>query len=566
MKARLVLFALFFIAAANAQSWQWGQRGGSSFSISPDIEDVRSIKTDSQGNVYFLAPTGSDDLDIDSHTKTTYGYRDFVIGSFGCDGTFRWSTVIGGVGEDNVCNIEIDDNGDVYIALSQITYGEAFEPRFHFDPTHFIDETFENRKQMFIAKYNGQTGAYLWHKALQADGLTQAEYYSSRIYDFCMGSDGALYLLCNLSPGIYAEGQFNNTMIENNRFILKYASDGLFVNAVPVNMQVTTSTNNRKHLTFKKSAFNNNFYIAGYRNPGEPVSFGNQNVTGDMYVTSFDSAGQFLWMKTSDMAGGYFGIMDFHIDNSGDLYITGGSTVGNSFLGYNIVASTFATIPTLFKLDASGNLVWGSNASNAGGATYSHGVTVVGNEVIIATGINGITWGTLSTTYIQNAGYNPYLIKFNKTSGVMTGYANLSSSVGNSEYGRLITSDHNGSLYVGGNMDGNLTVNGSTLVSKGGGTDFFVAKYGSSNCSLGFDDYEHNGLKAYPNPAVDELFINADGLTSFVIYDILGQKVSAGSIQNDLQPINVRDLSNGVYVIELTDLVGKKQTVKFIKQ
>jgi hypothetical protein len=508
MKARLVLFALFFIAAANAQSWQWGQRGGSAETISPDYEDVRAIETDSEGNVFFLAPVGSFALTIGSQNKTSYGYRDFMIGSFACDGTLRWSTVIGGYGEDYVSNLHVDSYGDVYIAVSKITYGSEFDGRFHFDPTHIINETYENNKQMFIVKYSGDTGAYLWHKALQTDGLSTPEYYNSRILDFLIDDDGSLYLLCDLIPGSYVDGQFINTMTGNNRFILKLTSDGAFVSAVPVTMSFVNSQNNRKRIAFKKSTFNNHFYLAGYRFPesGETASFGGQNVTGDMYLASYDVDGQFLWLKTDDVAGGNNGIMDMFIEDTGEVYITGTSKNGDSFLGYNVISTVAYRIPTVFKLTADGNLIWGSNPSYSSGATYSNGVTVVGNEVFIATALNAFTWDTASHTADLGNGVSPYVFRFNKSTGVMTGYGSLANNNGSNENARLITSDHNGSVYIGGDLETTLNVNGTTLMSNGGGKDFFIAKYGSSNCSLGFEDYEHNGLKAYPNPAVDELY------------------------------------------------------------
>jgi PKD repeat protein len=45
-----------------------------------------------------------------------------------------------------------------------------------------------------------------------------------------------------------------------------------------------------------------------------------------------------------------------------------------------------------------------------------------------------------------------------------------------------MVSDKFGNFYVGGDFAVQLTVNGVTLSSAGGGSDFFVAKYGTANC------------------------------------------------------------------------------------
>ncbi|ESU26560.1 hypothetical protein FLJC2902T_25310 [Flavobacterium limnosediminis JC2902] len=47
-----------------------------------------------------LSPVGQTLLNIDGNPKTNYGdsssKTDFALSSFSCDGTYRWSKIIGG--------------------------------------------------------------------------------------------------------------------------------------------------------------------------------------------------------------------------------------------------------------------------------------------------------------------------------------------------------------------------------------------------------------------------------------------------------------------------------------
>jgi len=101
MIKKLLFFSVLSVTFTYSQSWQWGKRGGGNGVNGFDYqEEVRAIETDSQGNVYIFSPIAPGGIDIDGNTKPGYGSDDCVLASFACDGSYRWSTVIGGVGED----------------------------------------------------------------------------------------------------------------------------------------------------------------------------------------------------------------------------------------------------------------------------------------------------------------------------------------------------------------------------------------------------------------------------------------------------------------------------------
>ena len=74
-----------------------------------------------------------------------------------------------------------------------------------------------------------------------------------------------------------------------------------------------------------------------------------------------------------------------------------------------------------------------------------------------------------------------------------------------------------------------------------------------------------SSVKVYPNPAVNELYIQGmAGHSNVVVYNVLGAQVKEYSRVS--QSINVSDLKSGVYMIKFTSQDGKLVTSKFIKR
>ena len=108
MKKQLhtTILVLLLTITSQAQTWQWGKRGGSTDNLSTiggsRKEEVIAMATDSQKNIYIISPVGQMLLNIDGNPKTNYGdsssKTDYALSSFSCDGTYRWSKIIGGGG------------------------------------------------------------------------------------------------------------------------------------------------------------------------------------------------------------------------------------------------------------------------------------------------------------------------------------------------------------------------------------------------------------------------------------------------------------------------------------
>ena len=86
---------------------------------------------------------------------------------------------------------------------------------------------------------------------------------------------------------------------------------------------------------------------------------------------------------------------------------------------------------------------------------------------------------------------------------------------------------------------------------------------GGQDCSsLNTEEFDITGLKLYPNPVKDKLFIQGlSGPTKVSIYNLLGTLVLSKITFNE---INVENLQTGIYIIKIND--EKKEIIKkFIK-
>lgn len=86
--------------------------------------------------------------------------------------------------------------------------------------------------------------------------------------------------------------------------------------------------------------------------------------------------------------------------------------------------------------------------------------------------------------------------------------------------------------------------------------------------TLGMEESNEVAFSLYPNPFSEVLNLNTAGkeFKSYSIYSVDGKRVQAGSINGTVQTLNTSDLSQGVYVLTLTDAKGNSQVQKVVKK
>lgn len=63
-------------------------------------------------------------------------------------------------------------------------------------------------------------------------------------------------------------------------------------------------------------------------------------------------------------------------------------------------------------------------------------------------------------------------------------------------------------------------------------------------------------LQVYPNPTHGKVFVEADGLVSVVVYDVLGQEIMQSNATDNVATLNLSGLQSGVYFIKADALTG----------
>ncbi|MBS1690344.1 MAG: hypothetical protein JSS96_16555, partial [Bacteroidetes bacterium] len=160
----LALFILFIYTSATAQSIRWGISGGSSDGTPGSTDEtVVDMTTDPAGNIYLLSSVYHSSLTIDGHPLSAFGSQDILLSSFKCDGTYRWSKLLGGSSADIPAVVKTDASGGVYIEGYMST---------HFVTLHLDSDTSwttgSSYKNLFIAKYD-TAGNYKWLNMPQPD-------------------------------------------------------------------------------------------------------------------------------------------------------------------------------------------------------------------------------------------------------------------------------------------------------------------------------------------------------------------------------------------------------------
>lgn len=85
-----------------------------------------------------------------------------------------------------------------------------------------------------------------------------------------------------------------------------------------------------------------------------------------------------------------------------------------------------------------------------------------------------------------------------------------------------------------------------------------------SNLSITDNDLSNSDFKMYPNPAKEEIFINAISDSSFGIYNSNAILVNSGKLKLGTNKIEIAHLANGIYFITIND-GNIKTSRKFIK-
>jgi len=307
----------------------------------------------------------------------------------------------------------------------------------------------------------------------------------------------------------------------------------------------------------------------GYIITGSTGNFGAE----DVYLIKTDALGDTMWTKT------YGGSNN---DNGNSVQ----QTVDNGYIFTGNTQSFGAGQRDVYlvKTDVNGDTLW---TKTYGGTSFDESLSVqqTADGGYIITG-NTQSFGT--------GGVDVYLVKTNANGDTLwtKTYGGISNDFGRSvqqttdggyiitgntqSFGAgfddvyLIKTDVNGDTLwtktFGGTgtdrgysvqqtTDGGYIITGITNSFRAGQSDVYLIKTdanGSTGINQSFSI--NNQLKIYPNPNTGEFIIEYGGAlknTSIILYNKLGQKVFESELETNRKTIDISELPNGLYILQL---------------
>ena len=232
---------------------------------------------------------------------------------------------------------------------------------------------------------------------------------------------------------------------------------------------VTTDTNGNLYVVGDiEGAFDGNVYNGGT----------------DVFIVKYDARGKMQWSREAGTSGLDSG-RGIAIDSEGNVYATG-YTEGNLDDGVN----AGNTDSFLIKYDADGTKLWTRQFGTAGNDD-GLGISIDLNNNVYVTGF--VEGGIDGNVYA--GGTDLFIAKYD-INGNNQWIRQLGSRT--NEYGRSISTDRNGNIFVTGETYGNLDGN----TNSGGITDLFIAKY------------DTNGTKQWTRQLGTKVKVDSNGITT----------------------------------------------------
>ncbi len=394
---------IFITKTDEAGNFLWGKSiGGLS------QQHAYAVVADTSGHIYVTGHyQGNVDFDPDPlrmHVLTTLstGSTSMFLLKMDTAGNFIWAKDAGvpssaTFGYASGRAIAIDTDGNILIT-GDFASAIDFDP----GPQQTTLTAAYGAHDIFVAKYD-PSGNYVWARSFkgqhQSIGYAVKADGANNVY-----ITGSFQETVDFNPGL---GTYNLTSTGGLKdvFLCKLTREGAFIRAFALG---GAEDDYASGLVLDDSA---NVYLTGRFQytvdfDPDPVSVANMtsNNLSDVFLSKYDSAGNFVWVNTFGSTGWDMG-MALAIDKAANLYVGGGYTGTVDFdpdpnNTASLISSGSATEFFLAKYDRNGDYIWATgNGSGDGhiralapgeyGALYAAGVhTGSGNITIGATSVD----------------------------------------------------------------------------------------------------------------------------------------------------------------------------------
>ena len=461
------------------QQFKWVKGGGTIDAIPSGgtEESVQYMCTDPNGNVYALNVVGANPITADTFSHPACGFHNnILLTSYKCDGTMRWAKLINGSDDDVPSGIAADNAGHIYVSGNfGHFYGSTnFHVGYDTTITGYIYLT-EGLIQL------DTSGNYKWIRFIGTNTLATLAAMSDIAP---VAVDGANNI--HQFPYVAAGVPFMTGVTSiGGVYDLTYNPSGTLLSAVRLDLDsqwecksaVIDPVTNKLYLTGEI----NQYIFGGF-------------LTDTFYAASFDISRHKLWQY---FFGGNSGALQVVLNQDKHLYFAGGS--GGTTFSFNGSSVPAGDLAVVMKTDTNGTVNWMKRFSVTGsGVNGFNAITALPNNKIAAFGTfaGTVTDGTISLSTPPGEGYTPYFIILDSAMNMQT----AQQLHGNGFYNGsdAITADKVGNIYLGGEVVDSVWATGPKIPayhSVGGGTDFFVMKYGvdCSCTSMPVSSFSYSG-------------------------------------------------------------------------
>lgn len=536
-------------------------------------EYSKDIDIDNQGNIIsagYFYNTVDFDPSAGTNNKTAVGYADNYIAKYNSSGNLIWANSFGSTGIDIPHSVVVDNNNNIILS-------GYFSNTCDFDPSPSVtSKTSNGGRDAYIAKYDGN-GVFQWVVTYGSDSL-----------------DDAFNLDVDINGNVYWTGVIEGTVTVGPSTFTTQVEDIVFgkINSSGV-IQWVKSVGGTGIDEGSGIIIDNNGDIIHTGYFQSTVDFdpnvGITNISSsggfDTYFGKYDTSGNLIWMKKIGGAGADIGAPGgITIDNQNNIYIAGNAGANCDYdPNAGTVTHTMNGTTDWFvaKYDNSGNHILSFTVGGTG-QDQAHRLTTDHQQNIYVTG-----WFRTSANFNPNGialtltgnctggGHDGYIAKYNSNGiclwakqfgGVVNGATELTlgTSVKLLNQQEVVFSGR----FHGANAFASIPLTPTT--NSNGASDLFICKLDSAGnyqpVTTGLTTLNSEQAKIFPNPSSDYIFItsNYSELFSYCIYNLQGKLISTGQCINK---VDISLLSNGFYILELTDQRNQKQSAtKFLKQ
>jgi len=417
-----------------------------------DAPDQGQAVVDDIGNVY-LAGTFRGQASFGAITLTSNSNStDLYVAKFDASGAALWAQSFGGPDPEEGRSIALDAAGNAYLT------GRVLHV-----PTNFV------KSDMFVVKFDA-AGSLQWTSSIDATGHNEGTFIAA-------DAAGNSYVAGSFN-GTFTAGGTSYTAASRRMLIAKFDPQGSLIWARPANNGGFSDVIHGLAVDADQGVYVTGSFD-GTVSFGDPVAATITSTDIDMFLLSYDPAGNLDWATSAGSGAGSDHGRSVAVDAQGNAHVAG-TFSGTATFGPHTVSSTGGSDVFVARYDTNGAPLWvaiGGGTSN----DFVESVAVASDGASLATGTfqgnadfgtTGLTAAGVNDTEIFVAGYDP------------SGAPSLAQSIGGPNHDAVysIALDSAGSAYLAGYFAQQMIIDDVALTAPDF-FDVFVAKLSPSSAT-----------------------------------------------------------------------------------